>query len=51
MIQIFDKTFKLSTKNTSYVFALTEQGHAEHIYYGKKLPDEQFEALRLSYPL
>ena len=47
MIQIFDKTFKLSTKNTSYVFALTEQGHAEHIYYGKKLPDENVEALRL----
>ena len=47
MIQIFDKAFKLSTKNTSYVFTLTEQGHAEHVYYGKKLSDENFEALRL----
>ena len=47
MIQIFDKFFKLSTKDTSYVLALTDEGHAEHIYYGKKLPDENFEALRL----
>ena len=47
MIQIFDKVFKLSTKDTSYVLALTDEGHAEHIYYGKKLPDENFEALRL----
>ena len=47
MIEIFDKIFKLSTRDTSYVFALTEQGHPEHIYYGKKLPDESFDSLRL----
>ena len=47
MIEIFDKSFKLSTKDTSYVLGITEQGHAEHIYYGNKISDESFEALRL----
>ena len=47
MITIKDKLFKLDTKDTSYVFTLTEQGHAEHVYYGKKIPDENVEALRL----
>ena len=47
MIEIFDSVFKLSTHETSYVFALTEQGHAEHIYYGKRLPDTDISALRL----
>ncbi len=47
MIEIFDKAFKLSTRNTSYVLAVTDEGHIEHIYYGRRLPDESFEALRL----
>ena len=47
MIEIFEKSFKLSTRDTSYVFALTEYGHVEHIYYGKRLSDESFESLRL----
>ena len=47
MIEIFDKVFKLSTRNTSYVFCITEDGHAEHIYYGKRIPDENVDALRL----
>ena len=47
MIQIFDNIFKLNTRDTSYVLAVTDKGHVEHIYYGKKLPDENFEALRL----
>ena len=47
MIEIAGKIFKLSTKNTSYVFMLTEVGHAEHVYYGKRLPDLNVEALRL----
>ena len=47
MIEIFDKVFKLSTRNTSYVFAVSEDGHAEHIYYGKRISDENVDALRL----
>ena len=47
MIQAFDNIFKLTTQNTSYVLAITDKGHLEHIYYGKRLPDENFEALRL----
>ena len=47
MIEIFDKVFKLSTQNTSYVFEVSEDGHAEHIYYGKRIPDENVDALRL----
>ena len=31
-------TFALETKNTSYVFAVTESGHPEHLYYGGKIP-------------
>ena len=47
MIEIFDRVFKLNTRDTSYIFSLTEQGHAEHVYYGKRLPDKDIEALRL----
>lgn len=47
MIEIFDRVFKLSTQNTSYVFAITEDGHVEHIYYGKRIPDANVDALRL----
>ena len=47
MIEIFGKAFKLSTRNTSYAFAITDEGHAEHIYYGRRIPDTDFEALRL----
>ena len=47
MIEIFDKVFKLNTQNTSYVLAITDEGHPEHIYYGRRLPDTDIEALRL----
>ncbi len=47
MIQINDRVFKLDTKDTSYIFAITEKGHAEHIYYGKRLPEADVDALRL----
>ena len=47
MIEIFDKVFKLSTLGTSYVFALTDEGHLEHVYYGKRIPDTDVDALRL----
>ncbi len=29
--------FKLSTQNTTYAFCVTETGHLEHLYYGKKI--------------
>lgn len=47
MISIKDNVFKLDTANTSYIFAITPQGHAEHIYYGAKLPEADEAALRL----
>ena len=47
MIEIFDKLFKLNTKDTSYVFRITDEGHPEHVYYGKRIPDTDVEALRL----
>ena len=47
MIEIFDNIFKLNTRDTSYVFTLTEEGHAEHIYYGKRIPDTDMASLRL----
>ena len=47
MIEIFDKLFKLNTKDSGYVLAVTEEGHIEHVYYGKRIPDTDVEALRL----
>jgi alpha-galactosidase len=40
MIEVFDKTFKLDTEHTSYIFTVTGHGHLEHIYYGQKIPDQ-----------
>lgn len=31
------KTFFLETKNTSYVFGISDAGHALHLYYGSKI--------------
>ena len=40
MIEALSKSiFHLSTANTSYVIRILETGHAEHIYYGRKLRD------------
>ena len=47
MINISERVFKLDTKDTSYIFAVTPQGHAEHIYYGARLPEADEEALKL----
>ena len=47
MINIKERVFKLDTKDTSYIFAITPQGHAEHIYYGAYLPEADEAALRL----
>jgi alpha-galactosidase len=37
MITKTDRLFTLSTKRTSYLFAITETGHLEHLYYGRRL--------------
>lgn len=47
MITVKDKIFKLDTKDTSYLFAITAQGHAEHIHYGKRVFADDADALRL----
>ena len=51
MIRQINDTFILETKNTSYVFAVTNTGHPEHLYYGRKIrlcddSDTFTEALR-----
>ena len=40
MIEALSKSiFHLSTDSTSYIIRILETGHAEHIYYGRKLRD------------
>ena len=46
MISVKEKTFKLDTDSSSYIFSVNERGHLEHIYYGKKIADQNYEALR-----
>ena len=48
MIQKNNSCFVLGTKNTAYCFRVTQTGHLEHLYYGRKvtLPvEESAEAL------
>ena len=47
MIEVLDQIFKLNTHDTGYIFGITQHGHIEHIYYGKRIPDTNPEALRL----
>ena len=47
MINTDGKIFKLDTENTSYIFAITDEGHLEHIYYGGRLLEQDYTALRL----
>ena len=35
-----EQVFHLQTKNTSYVFCVTDFNALEHLYYGKKIPDD-----------
>lgn len=41
MIDFRDGVFRLSSKNTSYIFRLTRFGHLEHIYYGARLDKDE----------
>ena len=45
MITERGRVFKLDTKDTSYIFRITDSGHPEHIYYGKRLPEADAAAL------
>ena len=47
MINVTDKIFKLDTEKTSYIFAVNGAGHLEHIYYGARLADGNYDALKL----
>ncbi len=50
MIIAKDGKFVLSTNETTYAFEIRDTGHAEHLYYGKKLKFDEdlnsFGALR-----
>ena len=37
MIEINNNIFALHTVRTSYIMRVTESGHLEHIYYGKRI--------------
>jgi alpha-galactosidase len=41
------KIFKLDTLNSTYAFGVYDQGYLVHLYYGKKIPDDNL--LSLSY--
>ena len=47
MISCRDGVFKLDTDKTSYIFAITDAGHPEHIHYGRRVEDLDVEALRM----
>ena len=50
MITIKNNMFHLATENTSYIFYINESGIAEHLYYGKRLknPEYDIDALMLT---
>ncbi len=47
MITEHDLMFSLKTENTSYIFAVTGEGHLEHIHYGAKISSSDAEAMRM----
>lgn len=47
MIEEKKKVFKLDTKNTSYIFAVSPQGQLIHIYYGSRLLHADVQALQI----
>jgi alpha-galactosidase len=40
MITKKDRLFNLSTNQSTYLFAITETGHLEHLYYGRRLTND-----------
>ena len=47
MITFNNKTFKLDTASTSYIFRIADNGKLENIHYGPKLREQSYEALIL----
>ena len=47
MILFENNVFKLDTKNTSYIFKITDYGKLESIHYGSKIKNQSFDALLL----
>jgi len=47
-----NRVFQLATKNTSYLFRISENGHLEHLHYGKKvsIEDANSFALKMDQP-
>ena len=46
MISFKDQVFRLDTKNTTYAFRINE-GYLEHLYYGRRVPETDFQAVAL----
>ena len=46
MINVNNQVIRLDTKNTTYSFRITE-GYPEHLYYGRRLADQDFTAAAL----
>ena len=44
MIKVEDGICFLATENTSYVFQITETGHLEHLYYGRRIAVDDKES-------
>ena len=46
MIRFEKSHFKISTKDLNYIFRILPTGQLEHLYFGKKLIDQNFEAFQ-----
>ena len=44
-ITFINNIFHIKTNNTSYIFKVNKFNHLEHIYYGSKVEDDDYEAL------
>ena len=47
MIENQGKVFALHTEHTTYLFRISEQGHPEHLYYGRRLSTYDPDALAM----
>ena len=46
MIKFEKSNFILSTKDLNYIFRVLPTGQLEHLYFGSKLIDQNFEAFQ-----
>ncbi|MCM1496598.1 MAG: alpha-galactosidase [Bacteroides sp.] len=47
MIQRYQQCFLLETEHTSYCFRITQTGHLEHLYYGRRITVPEEEAVEV----